>query len=459
MQITKYDADQKLTAIIEMNIEPADYESAVNKILKQHQAKMAMPGFRQGHVPFGMVKRMYGESVRFDEINKLIQKELYDYIENNKLDIIGDPIPAKQEEENEFKEGENITLKFQIGLKPELDLVVDKNLKFNTFSVKVRDEDIEKTINNIKDQFSEATKQESIGDDSRLLVEMKELDEEGNLKENGIESMAEIKLADFHKKTTQDKLKKLVVDGKISLPLVKEIKDHDLLAKYLNLGKEELEKIESNFEVTIKEINLKVPAELNEELYKKAFPNAEIKTEEEFRTAVEKQLDETGKMMSNNYFITQMQAELEENLKFDLPEEFLKEWYKYADRNEEKRELTELEQKQFLKEIRWSLIESKILKSGDIKITQDEVREEFVNSVFGPQFKDIQDQEMKENLLKYADSMFSSNQDYFNNTYARVAKTKVADYLKENAEVEYQEVTIDELGEKFQELNKKFRTE
>ncbi|MDD3738585.1 MAG: trigger factor [Lentimicrobiaceae bacterium] len=448
MQIEREILDE-LTSVINLTISPEDYEPEVITRIKHQQKQLAMPGFRKGHVPFGIAKKMYGDAFRGEEINRVASDNLFKFIADEKLDILGNPIPV-EDEAMSWKEGEDLKLKFKIGLAPEVNVKFDENLPLDSYNISIDDETHSQTIANVQKQHSKKEDQSEITDDTIVDVIFKQVDAEGNEVENGISKYAEIVLSELKTDEAKDAFKNAKIDDTISIADIAEINNKESLEKILKTELDAYDELPT-FLVEIKEWFIRVPAELNEELYNRLFPNMEIKTEEDFNNKIRESLTEEYQKVSNNFFSSMMQDKLLDVVKFDLPTEFLKEWMLETNENLDKETL----EKQFHlyeNDIRWQLIEKELAKQGEIKVSSDEIKEGVAQSYFGPQWKMSDNEEMNKSILNFVEDNIKKNPEIGDRMGRMLLFDKIRDYVKSVATIN----EIDVNAKEFEEIEKKY---
>lgn len=379
MDITQEKTDE-LNAILKIKVGPTDYRENVDKILRDYRKKAAMPGFRPGMVPFGMIKKMYGKGVMADEINKLLYNSLYDYLEKNKIDVLGNPLPKEQDEKIDFDTQEEFEFLYEMGLSPQFSVNISSKEKFTRYNVMIDDKLIDKQTRDLAKRYGKVSQPEVSGDEDMLVGEFSELNKEGKVKEDGIKHSSTIYIDGVPDEKAKKALAGLKKDDRVVVDPKKLSKSADELAQLLGIDRKTAEELKSKFEFKVNSVYHVTPAEINQELFDKLYGKDTVKTPEEFKNKVidglKKSLgaDSEWKLMQDikEYYI--------EKLKLALPDEFLKKWL-LAINKEITKEQLEKEYDLYAKDLRWQLIENKIIRENDIKVSPEEVREQVKTNI------------------------------------------------------------------------------
>ncbi|MDO4496993.1 MAG: trigger factor [Bacteroidales bacterium] len=376
MNITKQNIDDT-NIVLSLEISKADYAEAVEKGLKETRKKVQMPGFRKGMVPAGMIKKMYGTQITVEEVNNLINRSMYNYIAENKLNVLGEPMICEDQEAVDFAAVENFTVKFDIALAPEFNLTLDNTVTVPYYTIQVSDEIKNQQIEGMRNQFGETVQVEEACADDVIKGDMAELDENGNIKEGGIVAEGATVFPRYFKNDDQKNIfngaKKFAsVDFN---PAAAYDGNERELASLLQKKAEEVAGCTSNFRFTITEINHRQAAELNEDFFKKCF-GEECTTQEAFEAKVVEAI--AGQLAQNSEYRFSIDAQ--NVLKAQVgtlafPEKALKKWLLAKDENRDAAKLDENFPK-MMEDLTWQLIEEKIVAANDIKLTDEEIKEE-----------------------------------------------------------------------------------
>ena len=413
MNVTR-EENGELNAIIHINLKEEDYIEAVNKQLSDYRKKANMPGFRPGKVPMGMIKKMYGNSIQADEINKKVSEVLNNYIIEEKVDILGYPLPNMEKTKPiDFSKQTEFDFFFDIGLVPEFEVKLDEQVKTPYYTITITDEEIDKAIGDVKVRFGEEENPETAELTDGLQGKFVQLDDEGNVVEGGHVHTGFFKIEDVKLKTIQ---KKFVGKGNGALEVFnpyQAFKDEEKTKAVLGLQDASEEQVKADYQFEIEKVVRSKEAEMGEELYKKVFPNDDLKTEEEFRAKLSEDLSKHYSRDADRQFLADTINKLIEMAKIDLPDEFMKRWLIESNQGKISKEQLDLQYDSYAKTFRWQLIEGKLQEEfGDAAIVKEEEVRDKVRNYFtamggdanlGPQIDSIidsilQNQEEKQKI-------------------------------------------------------------
>ncbi len=449
MNITKTNIDD-LNAVIKLQVVKEDYEQKVNDVLKNYRKKANIDGFRPGKVPMGLVKKMYGTAVLADEINKMLGQELMKYIRDNNLKIMGEPLPNEEEtKEINWEKDTEFEFAFDIALTPEYTLSLSKRDKMNYYKIKVDDKMIDNGVEMHARRFGTQKPVETVQEKELLKGNFAQLDAEGNFMEDGI--TAENVVISLEYMADEDAKAKFVgakVNDVITFNPRKAFGNASDLASMLNITKEEVEQLDSDFQYTVNEITAFVNAEINTELFDKVFEPGTIKTEEEFRNQIKSDIEKQLENDSDYKFLIDAKEKFVKKSKMELPQAFLKRWI-VATNKEMTAEQVEKDFANYEDEFKWQLIKTRLAEENEIKVTQEEVVE-FAKQQALMQFQQYGMMNIPEEYLtNYAQQMLQ-NQDEVRKIEERKMDDKVAEYIKDTIKVEDKEVTADEFNKMFE---------
>lgn len=458
MNIEKEQIDD-LNAVVHITLEKDDYEPRVETVLKDYRKKVNMPGFRPGKVPASLVKKMYGKAVLVDEINKLVSENLSSYITENKLDILGEPLPSEKQQTIDFDNDEQFKFSFDLGLTPEVEVKLTKREKLPFYNIEVTDDMLDGQKKNVTSRFGTTEPREEAGEKSMLKGDFVQLDQKGEPLEDGIKAEDAVMSTAIIK---TEKEKKKIVGAKVGDEIVFEPKKafpNDTEISYLlKISKEEAAALEGKFRFTVKEITEYIDPELNQELFDKIFGPGKVTNEEEFTAQVKEDLQNTLKMESEYKFTLDAKEKLMGKVDMKLPEEFLKRWIKATNQNKEEQDFTDeqidQEMPRFLEDLKWQIIRNQLIKENDLKVEQQDVID-FAKKSAKLQFmqyglNNVPD----EHIESYAMDMLK-NEDQQRSMAEGAINDKVMDFVKEAVKVEEKEVSRDEFNKLFEKSQKK----
>ena len=372
MKITKTNIND-LQASLKVVVTPEDYQEKVDKILTDYRKTAEIPGFRKGKIPKGMIKKQYGTAVLVDEVNKLLQEELYKYITEEKVKVLGSPMPNKSQEVD-WENDTTFNFDFEIGLAPELDVKITKKDKVNYYKIEADKKIVDQYSNDIAKRFGKMSNPEVSKDGDLVFCEIVQLDVDGNVMNNGVRNEATVSM-DF---IADKKIKKQFVGVKsgdsFKVNVMKAFTNHADLSAMLNITHEQLHDLTSEeFQFTVKTISNLIPAELNEELFEKVYGKDSVKTEKEFKSRIKEEAEKSYIAESDRMLKNDVVSYLIDKIKFDMPDEFLKKWLVQTSEKAVTLEQIESEYDMYQKSLRWQLIENNILENFDVKVEASEV--------------------------------------------------------------------------------------
>ena len=363
MKVSRKDID-KLNSVLKIEIDKKDYGSNVDKVLVDYKKKANIPGFRKGHTPIGLIKKQYGLSIKVDEVNKLMQKGLNDFLTKEKLAILGNPIP-KDNKELDWSLDE-MFFEFEIGLSPEFEVSLKNKKAIESFEIEADSKMINSQIENIQNQYGKLVSKTKVEDGFELNGSFtnKELD---------VDNTSTFQLKNIKGKSNQQSIKNMKIGDIVSLKTKGLfVKDADL-DFHLKL-KDENKDVISQIDFNLKEINEKIPADLDQELFDKLFGKDTVKSVTELKKKLKADAEKNFVNQSDQKLLNDVTEYLVDSTKFNLPDTFLKKWMQTAGENKLTTEEAEAEYEKSEKGLRYQLIESKIIEKNEIKIDADQIK-------------------------------------------------------------------------------------
>ncbi len=443
MNITKNIIDN-LNIEIKINIVKDDYTSLVDKKIKEVSRKTNMPGFRPGKVPIGYVKKMHGKQVLIEEVSGILSESLNKYIIDEKLDVLGQPLPSEKTSINWDKD-EEFEFLYDIGIIPEFELNLSKRNKIDYFKIKPDDEMINEKINNIALQHGKNVDVDKIGEKSMLRGEFVQLDEKGNTLENGIVTEDANMLFDVIK---DEDIKKNFKNKKVNDTIVFNIKkafpSNAEITSLLKIDNKQAENIDSDFQFKLTGISNFVPAEINQDLFDKAYEKGEVKSLDELKGKIITLLENELEHNSNYKFHIDIREELTKKIKIDLPDEFLKRFI-FSTKTDEKltKEKIEEDYNLYQEQFKWEIIKNRIIKDNDIKASEDEVFN-YAKGIIQYQFMQYGMQYVPEEYLEEQAKKMLENKDEKFRIFEKVYEDKIVKYIRETIMLNVKEISLDE---------------
>ncbi|RZK48043.1 MAG: trigger factor [Pedobacter sp.] len=439
MNITQEKIDD-LNAIVKITIAPEDYTPRVEKALKDQAKKANLPGFRKGMVPVAHMKRMYGKSILVEEINNTLSETLSKHLTDNKVEILGQPLPI-MDDSKEFKwdNTDEFEFKYEIGLAPKVDVEVTSKDKFTAYNVKADEETLESRIKNIRKSYGKMTNPEVSAEGDVLYADLAQLSPDGTIFEGGIETTGSIRLDLITDKKVLKSLIGLKKDDVVELDVQKAFDNNEtIIAKLLNIEEDEAKDLKSKFQVTVRNVNRLEESDLNQEFYDKIFGEGLVTDEAGFKAKITEEIESMFKQDADRKLQNDIYTQLTEQTKMQLPEEFLRKWLKATN---EKLTDEELEQgfDDFAKNLKWTLIENKIITDNEIKIDYKDVFET-AKQRLDAQFRMYSPQPMPEDQLAQYTSTFLQEKENANRIFDEVKALKVFEYIQSVATLNQKDI-------------------
>ena len=448
MNITQEKIDN-LNSVVTVSIKPEDYRERVEKAIKTQAKKAKIPGFRPGMVPPSHIKRMYGKSILVDEINNLLADTLNNYINENNLQVLGQPLP-KVDGEKEFNWDYNDEFEFnyELGLAPDFELDFSSKDVLTYYDVKIDEETLASRISNLRKSYGKMTNPDVSADNDVLYAELKQLSADGSVFEDGIANTASIRLDLVKDEEIKKSLIGLKKDDVVEFDIQKAFEnDAHQVSRLLNISEEDAKDLQSKFQLTVKNVNRLEESDLNQEFFDKLFGAGEVTTEEEFRERITKELEAMMEQNAEQKLQNDLYKFSSEKVNFELPHDFLKRWLKATNENLTDEEL-EKGYEDFARNLKWTLIENKVIKDNNLEIKYEEVLET-AKKRLDAQFKMYSPQALSEEQLSQYAVQFLQDKENANRIFEEVKANKVFEYLKGIVTLDKKEIAYN----KFVELN------
>lgn len=358
-----------------VNVTTEDYLKNFDNSLKKYAKTANMPGFRKGMVPTGLVKKMYGQGVFTEEVIRVAENELSKYLETEKLNIFAQPLPLSFEEKLDMNNPTNYNFSFEIGLQPEIN-INPQSYNVTRYVINVDEEMVDEEINRLRARFGKMTNPEVVSTEEDMLnIKFNECDANGNIIESGVEKEDSVLLKYFTPEYRNQLMGKKVNDTFVTqINKAFEGKELDFVTKDLGLDKTNEADLSKYFLITITKIGFVEKAELNEDFYLGAFPNAEIKTESELRAFIKDDITRALEKQSQNQLHDQLYHALLDNTTVELPETFLKHWLQANSKEPKTNEQIEQEYPQFANSLKWSVINAKVVANNNITVETEDLK-------------------------------------------------------------------------------------
>lgn len=444
MNITLENID-KVNAVITAVVEPSDYTEKYNKALKDAKKKVNMPGFRPGMVPMGLVKKQFGISILADEVNKILQEALFGYIRDNKVNMLGEPLPTDDNNNVELKEGESFTFKFDLAIAPEFEVLLSKDDKINYYNVEVSDEMVETQIDMYRQRGGKYDKVESYEDNDMVKGVITELNVE-----NPVSAENAVLLPKYFKNEDQKKLFEGAKTNDVVTfnPSVAYDNNEAELTSLLKIEKGDALNHKGEFNFQITEITRFVPGPFNQELFDTVFPGGEVKTEEEFRSRVKGLIAEQFAKDSNYKFVLDVRKYVTDKVgKLEFPEDKLKKILLANAGGDQQK--VDAQYERSIDELTWHLIKEKLVEAYQIKVEDEDVKN-MAKEVTRMQFAQYGMLNIPEEYLENAVKEMFKKRETIDNLIDRCIEIKLGSAIKEAVTVEESTVSAEEFNKMFE---------
>lgn len=449
MNITRENIDD-LNAVLKIKIDKADYEEKVETVLKDYRKKATVKGFRPGMVPIGLIKKMYGRAVQIDEINKVVTDNVQKYITDEKIEILGDPLPKVDEQEMiDFDTQEDFTFSFELGLSPEVDIKLSKKNKVNQYEIIIDEKMKNDYLENYTRRYGELKKAEETEEKDVIKGKIEAIDADGNIIPEG----PVVEEASLGIDIIKDKKIKKEFIGKnlgttIDFDIKKAYPNDTEIAGILHIKKEEVEKAPENYRFTINDISRFYPAEPGPELYNRIYGEGVVTTNEEFMKKIEEEIAINLKRESEFKLGFDIKALAMEKTDIQLPEEFLKRWLLRVNEKTDEAQI-EKEFDSFRKDLKWQLIRNKVARDNEVKISEEELQKEAEN-ITRYQFQQYGLFYATDEQISFYAKETLKKEEEAKRIADRILEEKVLVFMKDMVKLENKDITADDFNKLFE---------
>ncbi|MDD3194765.1 MAG: trigger factor [Paludibacter sp.] len=449
MNIVRKDHDS-VNATLTISIEKADYSEKVEKTLRDYRKKANIPGFRPGMVPMGLLKKMYGKSILAEEINKMLSDELYKYIQENNVNILGEPLPNEDEQkEIDFNTQEDFEFSFDLGLAPAFEVELNKKDKVKFYQIAASDEMVNNQVKSYTGRYGKYVQEETVEEKDMvkgLIVELAD----GKVKEDGIQASDAVLTPAYMKdEASKNSFVGAKAGDQITFNPKKAFENEAEIASLLKLKKEDVAGLESDFLFTIESITRYHEAEVNQELFDKVYGDGVVTSEEDFIAKIKATIEEQLSQDSNYKFgIDAREALVKKYNDLVFPDAFLKRWL-LATNKDLTADKVEEDYSKMIDDLKWQLIKDKIAKANEIKVENEDVQA-YGRQIARSQFAQYGMTGLEDSILdNYVKDMFK-NEEQLRNIIDRVAENKVVEIIKNTVKLDTKEVSIEDFNKMFE---------
>ena len=447
----QFDCADQVNGLMTLTVEQADYEAKVEKTLKDYRKRAQVPGFRPGQVPMGMIKRQYGMSVKVEEINRLLGEKLYEYIHENKIQMLGEPLPSDKQKPLDFKGDGPFEFMFDVAVAPAFKAELTGRDKIDYYTIEIDDKLIDQQVQMYQSRGGQYEKAETYQSRDMLKGDLRELDEQGNTKEGGITVESAVMMPEYIKVEDQKKL----FDGCklgdiITFNPRKAYPDNDTeVAALLKLKKEEVAGLTADFSYQITEISRFVPAAVDQTLFDQVFGEGAVKNEKEFREKIAESLKPQFTVDTDYKFLQDVRAHMEKKVgKLTFPEALLKRIM--LNNNKDKgADFVEKNFEKSIDELKWHLIKEQLVEAQQIKVEDADLKN-VAKEVARAQFAQYGMSNVPEEYLeKYAEDALKKREN-LDSFVDRAVDLKLIEALKKVVKLNEKSISLDEFNKMMQ---------
>lgn len=449
MNIVRKDIDS-LNAVISVSIEQADYSEKVETKLREYRKKANIPGFRPGMVPLGLLKKMYGKSVIAEEVNGILSDNLYKYIQENEIKLLGEPLPSETEQkEIDFSSETDFEFTFDIGIAPEFEVSLSAKDKIKYYLITPGEEMVDNRIKSYASRYGKYIQEESVAEKDIVKGTLIELSE-GKEKEGGIQvEEAVLTPAYMQDETYKASFIGAKIGDTITFNPKTAFENDTEVSSLLKISKEEAAVFNGDVLFTIENITRYHEAEINQELFDKVYGEGVVKSTEEFTEKIKSEIRETLEQDSEYKFgIDAREFLLKKYDDLAFPDAFLKRWLMATNKNMTQ-ETLDTDYPKMIADLKWQLIKDKISKAHNVNIEKEDV-EDFGRKIARSQFAQYGMLHVEDAILdNYVKDMLK-REESFKNIVDKVAENKVLDIIKKTVKINTKEVSIEEFNKMFE---------
>jgi len=438
MNITRENIDA-LNAVVKVDIVKEDYSDKVEKILTDYRKSANIPGFRKGHVPMTMVKKQYGKAVLVDEVNKLLQDALNKYLTEEKLDVLGNPLPKAQD--NLDWDSDSFSFEFELGLAPEFDVELKTKKAITQYNIVADDKMINNQVEHIRKQYGKLLSQDTVTKDAEITGIFTN-------KEKEINNKATFTLDKFKGKATE----KRFVGAKAGDVVMLKTKglfedDHDLM-HFLKVSHDDAHGLDIEVNFTINEINTRELADLDQDLFDKLFGKGIVSSVTELKAKIKEDSEKQFGQQGDQKLLNDITEYLVENTKFDLPASFLQRWLQTAGEEQIDADQAKEEYEKSEKSMRYQLIEGKLIETYNLQVTFDDLKD-FAKQMIKVQMAQFGQMNPSDKELDDIAARILSNKDEIKRLSEQLMSQKLLELYKKEANLKVKEITYDDFVKEF----------
>jgi trigger factor len=430
MNITRENKDA-LNAVVTVSVTKDDYKQKVDKVLADYRKNASIPGFRKGAVPMSLIQKQYGKAVLLEEVNKLLQSSLNDYLAKEKLDILGNPLPKVTEDFN--WDADDFSFEFELGLAPQFSVDLDANNKVTKYNIVADDKMLDEQVERIQKQYGKLVSKDTVAEGDDIVGTFTN-------EEKGINNSATITTEIFKDKKTAKKFIGKKAGDVVTVSTKGLFDDDHKLMDYLAVGHDDVHGLDVEVDFTIDEINTHEKTELNQELFDKLFGEGNVSSVEELKAKIKEDAEQQFAQQADQKFLNDVTELLIANTKFDLPNEFLVKWLQTAGENQLTPEQAEEEFKKSENGLRYQLIEGKVMAENNLQLSFEDLKA-YTAEVIKKQMAQFGQMNPTDADVDGIVARVLSNKDEVKRLSEQVMSEKMLNLFREKVKYETKEVT------------------
>ena len=443
MRITQSKTENQL-ATLTVEVDEKDYKDKINKILKDYRKNVQIPGFRKGKTPISIINKKYRISVTTEQVNKLLQDEMYKYITENKVKVLGSPMPKPNENPINWEKDSDFSFDFEIGLAPEFNMEITKKDKLNFYKIEVDKKLLNQYCNDIAKRYGKMASADFSQEGDLIFCNIEQLYLDGKVMENGIKNEATVSIEFIEDKKIEKQFIGVKIGDSFKVNVTKAFNNHTDLSAMLNIEHEAIHKLTSKeFQFTVKKVNRLTPAEFDSELFDKMYGKGKIKTIKEFKTKIKDEAESNLLTESDRFLKNDVVKYLMEKNQFDIPDDFLKRWLVKTSEKPITFEQVESEYDIYSKSLKWQLIENRITEDYKIKVTKEEVLED-TKKLIAIQMKQYGQPNADEKQLTDIANNILKNKEERKKMYNKLLDKRTLLVYKENFQIKEKKISYDD---------------
>lgn len=441
MNIEQHQIDP-VHAELSIRLEPSDYNERFENALKNYRKTAQLPGFRPGHVPVSLIRKRFGKALLAEEINSILQEGINRHIAENKLLVLGAPLPKETGEVGDWESPAEFSFTYELGLAPAIDIQLDASQHFVRYRINVTEEMLNRQMKDYARQYGKLSQPEISGAEDLVTIELFEVDESGAPLEGGLTGSTRVYLDHLADEGIRNSLTGSSIGTEVSIDPMKITHDHDEIGKIFGITHHEVHHLHDRFKARVKEISRIEPAEYNEELFNKILPDAGVTDLDTFRDRVKTELEGIFNKDTARHFEQTIWKTLVDRHPFSLPDTFLKKWISTASENPVDAQTLEHDYPRYADSIRWDLLKGEIIRKYELKVNSEDALD-YVKGILRERFVSYGINVGEEELTDMARRSLGKSEE-LRNIYDTLMDQRIASCIEANCTIEEKVVSYEE---------------